>query len=102
MREVRRLHLPYIPLDPNTVDLIITSGDVSVENLCLQSFPSADHYIISFSFQSVIMCPALPGYVFDYTRAGLDGICSYLMDSDFSFCVMTLSLQLNLLLMMLC
>ena len=77
----------------NTLDLIITSGDVSVENLSLQPpslslFPSADHFIISFSFQSVVMCPskALLGYVFDYRRADLDGICSYLMDSDFSFC----------------
>ena len=76
----------------NILDLILTSAIIDITHLSIQPsshFYSCDHFILSFIPQCDISVPDRPksGYVFDYSRADFDSICSYLMDSDFSCCL---------------
>ena len=51
----------------------------------------SDHYIISFCFQceAVSSLNYVSGYVFDFCKADLDCLCSYLLDVDFSACFLS-------------
>ena len=75
----------------NILDLVITSAGINIVDLSIT--PSvqhifSDHFIVSF----IPLCniiPTLtckPRYVFDFPKADLDSLCSYLLDVDFSVC----------------
>ena len=75
----------------NILDLVLTSAGMSIIDLSVTpsvQHLSSDHYIISFS----PLCCKLPAhhckprYVFDFAKADLVSLCSYLMDVDFSPC----------------
>ena len=76
----------------NTLDLVLTSAGMDVTDLSVTpsvQHLSSDHFMISFS---PLCCKVpthnycKPRYVFDYANADFVGLCSYLMDVDFSLC----------------
>jgi len=73
----------------NILDLVLTSAGMCIIDLSVTpsvQHLSSDHYIISFS----PLCCKLPAhlckpkYVFDFAKADLVSLRSYLMDVDFS------------------
>ena len=81
----------------NILDLVITSPRVN--NVDLSIIPSvqyfsSDHFIVSFRLCNKI--PTLsckPRYVFDFGKADLDSLCSYLLDVDFSVCFLSKDIE---------
>lgn len=77
----------------NLLDLVLSNSDSLVHDLFVDShstLPSfSDHYIISFSIScSTNKRPrSQPKFVFDYSKADYEGLCSYLLDVDFSCCL---------------
>ena len=76
----------------NILDLVFTSSHVDVEQLSIHTSSKisfSDHFIISFIPHSHMVSPATPrlGYIFDYSNADFDSICSFLMDLDFTVCL---------------
>ena len=81
----------------NIVDLSITP---SVQHIF------SDHFIVSFTPLCNII-PTLtckPRYAFDFPKADLGSLCSYLLDVDFSVCFQSndIGFQLSLFSMMPC
>ena len=78
----------------NILDLIITNSENSVNNLTIHSsghLVLSDHFTLTFSLSSTV--PSSPHsickYVYDYPKADYDGLCSYLLDMDFSPCLLS-------------
>ena len=75
----------------NTVDLVLTSPSVNIEQLSVNSqllSDFSDHFIISFdvSYSSPSTNISKSLYVFDFSKANFTDICSFLLDFDFSVC----------------
>ena len=76
----------------NILDLVITSSGINISDLVVtqpvQSI-SSDHYIISFAPFCITSHYSKPcfKYVFDFSKAYYDSICSFLLDVDFSVCL---------------
>ena len=76
----------------NILDIVLTTSNVILNRLSVQSSPDicfSDHFIIRFIPQctcgvsSFKKSEPILSYVFDYSKADFNGICSYLMDIDF-------------------
>ena len=72
----------------NTLDLVLTTSGISVSNLLINPPNQLFLSIISFCFQceAVSSLNYVSAYVFDFSKADLDNLCSYLLDVDFSAC----------------
>ena len=75
----------------NTLDLVLTSPSVIIEQLSVNSqlLPDfSDHFIISFnvSYSSPSTYINKSLYVFDFSKANFTDICSFLLDFDFNAC----------------
>ena len=82
----------------NILDLVLTSSSLTIENLSIESPPailSSDHYVISFIPVCDVLPPTRyrPGYVFDHSKSDYHGMCSYLMDVDFSSCLQSFDVE---------
>ena len=85
----------------NTLDLVFTNNDISISNLAITPPGKAidtHHFLITFSpdhgIQSPIKVPSR--FVFDLSKADLDGLCSYLLDTNFEKCLFFNPMTLNL------
>ena len=83
----------------NILDLVLTNTQEIIYNLSiipeqLQPFPS-DHFIISFSIDtSTTYFPKeTPKYVLDYSKADFDGLCDFLINSDFQPCLTSTNIE---------
>ena len=83
----------------NILDLVLSNAKISIDNLaisspCIHKF-NTDHFFISFhpntTYEFVVTKSSR--YVFDYGRADLDGLCSYLLDVDFSSCLCSTNIE---------
>lgn len=76
----------------NTLDLVLTSDDDLIGALKVhqqnETPLSSDHFMVSFSLNVTgVSAPCkCMSVVFDYPKANWDGLCNYLLDSDFSMC----------------
>ena len=82
----------------NILDLVLTSPSLIIDDLVIQSPPvilSSDHSVISFSLMCDVSVSARskPGYVYNHSKADYHGMCAYLMDVDFSFCLTSLDIE---------
>ena len=84
----------------NTLDLVFTNNDISISNLAITPPGKAidTHHFLTFSpdhgIQSPIKVPSR--FVFDFSKADLDGLCSYLLDTNFEKCLFFNPMTLNL------
>ena len=82
----------------NVLDLVVTSPDVNISNLMV-THPApciaSDHFIISFIPQCNSPCHNnhKPMYVFNFSKADYDSICSFLLDVDFSVCLQSSNIE---------
>ena len=82
----------------NTLDLLLTNNENLICQLSVQSTPTSqlsDHYNICFH---MVYCPSTsrrhsPLSVFDYSKADYEGLCNYLLDIDYSFCLQSGSIE---------
>ena len=82
----------------NILDILLTNNDHLISGLSVteshSSLPS-DHYIISFNIDLTSPSVKHHGstFVFDYNNADYEGLCDYLLDSDFSVCLLSESIE---------
>ena len=93
----------------NILDLVLTSPSVILDQFSINSSADAilsDHFLIYFlplcSIPSSIK--SKPGYVYDFSKANYNGMCDFLLDSDFRvlFESRDIGLYLNTSFMLLC
>ena len=72
----------------NILDLVLTSPSVILDQFSINSSADAilsDHFLIYLlslcSIPSSIK--SKPGYVYDFSKANYNGMCDFLLDSDF-------------------
>jgi len=75
----------------NTLDLVFTNNDISISNLAITppgKVIDTDHFLITSSPDYGIQSPikVTSRFVFDHSKADLDGLCSYLLDTNFDKC----------------
>ena len=75
----------------NILDLFLTSAAVNVASLSIEScshFFLSDHFVITFfpTIHRASSSKIKPTYVLDYSKADYNGMCAYLMDTDFTVC----------------
>ena len=76
----------------NVLDLVLTSDEEAVTSLKVHPGVDSpfklDHFMVSFSLAVNTVCPSCSAtsLVFDYSKADWEGLCGYLLDSDFSMC----------------
>jgi hypothetical protein len=73
----------------NVLDLVFTSASVVIDILTIHPLSAvnfSDHLAISFDLPCSVPTVSVskPGYVFDYCKADFDGLCSFLLDSNYS------------------
>ena len=75
----------------NILDLVLTNISHSIQNVSISPhnhFMESDHNLITFDLAhcSPILPQSfvIPQYVFDFPKADYEGLCSFLMDYDFS------------------
>ena len=83
----------------NILDLIITNSDDCVRNLTIHSsghLVISDHFTLTFHLSTTLPSYAryMPKYVYDYPKADYNGLCSYLLDFDFSPCLLSQDVEL--------
>ena len=76
----------------NILDLVLTTSSLIIDKVVTQSPPkllSSDRFVINFTLTCNVSASARykPRYVLDNTKADYHGMCSYLLDVDFSFSV---------------
>jgi len=84
-------------LKGNILDFVLTNVD-TIQDLMVSPTPhslASDHYTITFSmkFGKQKNLKTSSRYVFDFSKADLDGLNSYLLDSDFSECFHSASVK---------
>ena len=75
----------------NTLDLVITNSEDLIEDLWIEdSNTHSDHFKIHFSvntdYQYKDKRNSKYSFVYDYSKADYAGMCSFLLDKDFSDC----------------
>ena len=72
----------------NILDLLITNVPERITNLAItnSSILQSDHSLISFSLPSTCHVQPLPTYTFNFKKADLSSICSFLFEYDFQPC----------------
>ena len=75
----------------NTLDLVFTNNDISISNLAITppgKVIDTDHFLTTFSPDYGIQSPTkvTSRFVFNHSKADLDGLCSYLLDTNFDKC----------------
>ena len=80
----------------NLLDLVLTSDTQLIDDLCVLELAGSfrsDHLMITFNLcHHFVSTPQRPPrgndshFVFDFPKADMDGLCSYLESSDFSAC----------------
>ena len=78
----------------NILDLLLTNSEDRIKDVSIlpQEFLpfSSDHYMVTFSLSIIyaLHIPKLhPNYVLNYSKTDFEGLCSYLLDIDFSSCL---------------
>ena len=82
----------------NTLDILLTNNDSLIRNLSVtESSPLLpfDHHKICFSIQSNSRPRQRkrPTFVFNFTKGDYNGMCDYLLDTDFSDCLLPSSIE---------
>ena len=77
----------------NILDLIITNSDDCVRNLTIHSsghLVISHHFTLTFHLSTPLPSYSryIPKYVYDYPKADYNRLCSYLLDLDFSPCLL--------------
>ncbi len=75
----------------NTLDLVITNSEGLIEDLWIEdSNTHSDHFKIHFSvntdYQYKDKRNSKYSFVYDYSKADYAGMCSFILDKDFSDC----------------
>ena len=76
-------------LKANTLDVILTNACDAVHDLKVHPHNStiinSDHYLVSFTISSVHQqyTRSKPNHVYDFPKADMEGLCSYLLDADY-------------------
>ena len=78
----------------NILDLVLTNSDDRVINTSVipnQHLMQSDHFNITFQITRSTLPQPSPTtnqkYVFDFPKADYEGLCSFLLDADFSTCL---------------
>lgn len=74
----------------NILDLVFTNDNERIAVMPSEIIPFAtDHFPVSIRIKThSIASVSSPKFVYNYNKADLEGLCSYLLDSDFSTCFM--------------
>ena len=75
----------------NILDLVLTTSHIEIEHITVHShsyFNFSDHYAVSFSplCGSSYSSEFRNFYVFDFSKANYNDLCSFLLELDFSVC----------------
>ena len=82
----------------NVLDLILTNAEDAIYDLNMNPahpLMFSDHFLISFCMK--YQTPSVQGnkvhYAFDFSKADFDGLLQYLLDSDFTDCFLSDSIE---------
>lgn len=83
----------------NIRDLIITNSDNCVSNLTVHSsghLITSDHFTLTFYLSTSLPSYSryVPKYAYDYSKADYNRLCSYLLDFNFSPCLLSQDAEL--------
>ena len=75
----------------NILDLVLTSEDIAISHHTITSpcpFINYDHFLFSFcsKYGTLPKIKNSVRYVLDYSKADVDGLCSYLLKANFNAC----------------
>ena len=78
----------------NILDLIITNSEYSVRDLTVHSCGHliiSDHFTLTFRLSASVPSSSCspPIYVYDYPKADYNSLCSFLLDFDFTSCLLS-------------
>ena len=77
----------------NILDLIITNSYESVSDVLIDKTGkfslNSDHYPVTFSYAfKSFPCPCpTPFWVYDYTKANMEGLCEFFLEANYSGCL---------------